>query len=50
MKKLFRKIYAFLVGDFFEPKEKGYPCPHGRYPIAGEDGWKRCPNCLGLNR
>ncbi len=27
----------------------GFPCPHGRLPSNGEDGWKHCPHCLGLN-
>ncbi len=25
------------------------PCPHGREPMGGQDGWKHCPHCLGLN-
>lgn len=28
---------------------KNYPCPHGRLPMNGQDGWKHCPHCLGLN-
>ena len=30
-------------------KKIGFPCPHGRMPIGGSDGWKHCPWCLGLN-
>lgn len=26
------------------------PCPHGRLPIDGVDGWKHCPHCLGINQ
>ncbi len=25
------------------------PCPHGRLPNNGQDGWKHCPHCLGVN-
>mgnify|MGYP001601062567 FL=1 len=30
-------------------KDDGFPCPHGRMPMDGFDGWRHCPHCLGLN-
>jgi hypothetical protein len=33
-----------------EKKEKKpLPCPHGRAPMHGLDGWRHCPHCLGIN-
>ena len=34
--------------DFGDEKEI-LPCPHGRLPMNGQDGWKHCPHCLGLS-
>ena len=30
-------------------KEKVYPCPHGREPMNGQNGYLHCPHCLGVN-
>lgn len=32
-----------------EIKKEPLPCPHGREPMGGENGWKHCPHCLGVN-
>lgn len=28
---------------------KPLPCPHMRMPMNGQDGWRHCPHCLGIN-
>lgn len=35
--------------DPMNRENKPLPCPHGRQPRNGYDGWRSCPHCLGLN-